>query len=1122
MKTLFCCLTAALCTFTARAATRTWTNTLGGSWFAPVNWSPNVVPGFIDTANITTPGTYTVTVPTGTVVIATLSLGAASGVQTLMQGTSFSVTNQGTVNANGILTMTNGNLLGRMTIAAGGQLQLLGSGTMGLYELTLINQGTITWSNASIQCGATPTTIISNGGLWDITGDGIMDNPFGGPPTMWTNSGTLRKSAGTGISQVDDFQFINTPGGVVQALSGTLYFAGSGTNSQLGGSWIATSPGLMDIEGGIWFDAGGVASGSGTNRFNGGTLNLRTNTIPGLKHTGGDIFILGSIFQQAGAITNLTLDGSALRGTNRIGNGVLTMNFGRIGEQLTVQPGGQLQLLTPASKSLYQMTLINQGTITWADGTIQGGSTPATVISNGGLWDITGDVVIDNPFGGLPMVWTNSGTLRKSGGVGLSQIDDFQFINTTGGVVQALSGTLYFAGSSTNSQLGGSWIATSPGLVDIEAGTWFDTGGGASGTGTNRFNGGTLNLRTNTIPGLKLTGGDIFIVGSAFQQSGAITNLTLDGSALRGTNRIGNGVVTLNVGRIGEQITVQPGGQLQLLTSGTKGMYQLTLLNQGTVTWGDNGTIQCGSTPTTVISNGGLWDITGDAVINNPFGGLPTLWTNSGTLRKSAGTGLSQIDDFQFINTTGGVVQALSGTLYFAGGGTNSQLGGSWVANSPGLVDIEGEIWFDTGGVASGTGTNRFNAGTLNLRTNIIPGLKLTGGDIFITDTNSFQQAGAITNLTLDGSALRGTNRIGSGFVTVNSGRIGEQLTVQPGGQLQFLTPATKAIYQLTLLNQGTVIWADGVIQCGSTPTTIISNGSDWEITGDAVIYNPFGGPQTMWTNSGTLRKSASTGLTQISDFQFVNTPSGIVEADTGTLQLPSNYTNTAGTLRLNGGTLQAAGTLTMTGGTLDGAGSFGANSFTGGLITPGQSGPGLIGFPSGLNLNAGTTLTMSGTGTVPGSQYDQLSVTGSVALAGATLQVTSLPLVPGGTTFVLIQNDGVDAVSGTFNGLAENALLTVSGQPFRIHYAGGSGNDVTLVRDAGTVGPQLSSGGYSNGTFRLIGGSGGPIVYTIQASTNFLQWTNVGTATGDVGGNFNFSDPNAVLFPFRFYRTTN
>jgi hypothetical protein len=43
-----------------------------------------------------------------------------------------------------------------------------------------------------------------------------------------------------------------------------------------------------------------------------------------------------------------------------------------------------------------------------------------------------------------------------------------------------------------------------------------------------------------------------------------------------------------------------------------------------------------------------------------------------------------------------------------------------------------------------------------------------------------------------------------------------------------------------------------------------------------------------------------------------------------------------------------------------------------------------------------------------------------------------------------------------------------------------------------------------------------------VQATTNFIQWTNIGFATGGVSGNFLFNDTNAFRYQYRFYRTTN
>lgn len=48
--------------FRGQAETVTWTNTAGGTWSVAANWSPNKVPAAADTALITTPGTYLVTV----------------------------------------------------------------------------------------------------------------------------------------------------------------------------------------------------------------------------------------------------------------------------------------------------------------------------------------------------------------------------------------------------------------------------------------------------------------------------------------------------------------------------------------------------------------------------------------------------------------------------------------------------------------------------------------------------------------------------------------------------------------------------------------------------------------------------------------------------------------------------------------------------------------------------------------------------------------------------------------------------------------------------------------------------------------------------------------------------
>ncbi|MFO1513574.1 MAG: hypothetical protein U1F83_11765 [Verrucomicrobiota bacterium] len=432
------------------AVTRSWTNTAGGNWFASTNWSPNGVPTGVDVAFITNNGTYTVTMLTGAVTVASINLGGASGTQTLVNGTAnnLAVTNLGTVRANGILSVTNGGLQGTVFVQAGGQLDFSGGASKNVYSLNLINQGTVTWGGGNLLGGSTPTTVVSNGGLWQITGDNAF-SAYWGNTIAFTNAGTFRKSAGSGNTSFSGMNLVNLLGAVIDTLSGTFSLSG-GTSNVLGGLLTATSPGLLSITSGTWTDAGATASGTGTNQFTGGVFNLRTNPIPGLRLFGGDIYVLGaSSFQQAGAITNLTLEGSQLRGTNRVGSGALTINSGGVDGQLTVQSGGQLNFPTAANKNVYSLFLINQGTINWSGGNLLGGSTPTTVVSNGGLWQIPGTPAYPPPTGANTIAFTNA-TVRKSAGSGTTTFSGMNLVNQTGALIDVLTGYFSPSGSSSN------------------------------------------------------------------------------------------------------------------------------------------------------------------------------------------------------------------------------------------------------------------------------------------------------------------------------------------------------------------------------------------------------------------------------------------------------------------------------------------------------------------------------------------------------------------------------------------------------------------------------------------------------------------------------------------------
>jgi len=602
----------------------------------------------------------------------------------------------------------------------------------------------------------------------------------------------------------------------------------------------------------------------------------------------------------------------------------------------------------------------------------------------------------------------------------------------------------------------------------------------------------------------------------------ASTQLLITNSTVRA-----NGVLAITNGGLAGQLLVSPGGQLQFNSSGAL-LYQFSLTNQGTVIWSTGGLNLGGSsTVTTYITNSGLWQITTNCSMSYGGGGRSVFY-NAGTIQKTGFNGTTFMSGFDLVNLPSGIVDVTVGTIQLAPYYTNV-LTGTFNATSPGILNFVGPCT-DGGAILTGSGAIKFTSSILLLRTNLVAGLNLTGGDVYIAGTTTFQNAGAITNLTLNGSNLRGTNRL-TGTLTFNAGNLDGKLTIETNGVMNLLSPSGTQMYSLNLLNQGNVMWSTGSINVGLTPPTVISNGGTWTIAGDFSM-NLGGGTTACFTNNGLVRKTAGNSLFSSASLGngypviFANEASGVVQVDVGTLAMPNNFTNAAGTLRLNGGNLTAT-TVAMTGGILEGSGKVIADLVgIGGTISPGTTnGSGRIIVQGNLDLRTNSTLAIDGTAFVPGTGYDQLTVSnGTASISNCTLQVTALPTVPVGTGFTVIDKTSAGTLLGAFNGLAENATVPVGAQLFQVHYGGGNSNDVTLVRISGTGadGPFFSTSALTNGSLKLQGAGGISTVYTIQATTNFLQWTNLGLVTGDIGGNFNFSDTNAAKFRYRFYRATN
>lgn len=163
------------------------------------------------------------------------------------------------------------------------------------------------------------------------------------------------------------------------------------------------------------------------------------------------------------------------------------------------------------------------------------------------------------------------------------------------------------------------------------------------------------------------------------------------------------------------------------------------------------------------------------------------------------------------------------------------------------------------------------------------------------------------------------------------------------------------------------------------------------------------------------------------------------------------------------------------------------------------------------LNLAAGAMFWAWADGVVPNAEYSQISVTGSVTLAG-TLDIDFEPLVTPaeGDTYYILLNAGADPVNGAFAGLPEGASIAMpNGQTATITYlangdGGPIGNDVAVVAgappppgsDEVTVVDITQNAGTCQISVTVATDIGQD--YDFEVSEDLVTWTAVESFTGD------------------------
>jgi uncharacterized repeat protein (TIGR01451 family) len=511
------------------------------------------------------------------------------------------------------------------------------------------------------------------------------------------------------------------------------------------------------------------------------------------------------------------------------------------------------------------------------------------------------------------------------------------------------------------------------------------------------------------------------------------------------------------------------------------------------------------------ISNNGTLDFQSDTGMAQDNGNAASV-NNSGTFRKSGGTGTSPVSGVLVNNT--GTVQALTGALSLAGGGTST---GSFNAAAGATLDFGGGtqmITLSPTSSISGAGSVSFSGGITTIGgsgTYAVAGATVIGSG----GTLNLNMDGTTANMTIGGvgSTLGGsgtisvtnimdwsshTTMVGTGATNIASGAT---LTVtvgwgNPGNHYPVLDTRTLNIAGTAILTSTNP--ADIYSRLGLANGATISNTGTLDFQSDTGMAQDNGNAASV-NNSGTFRKSGGTGTSTVSGVLVNNT--GTVQAQSGTLSF-TGFTQNSGVTMLNGGSLaSASGPLNFYGGTLQGVGMItGDVANIGGTVSPGNS-PGILhiagnyaqGLTGALNIELG--------GVVSGTQYDLLDVTGAASLSG-TLNVSLInSFTPiSGTVFQIVN---FSTRSGDF--ITETGTI-IGGGLYLLPYYSSDHLDLiagTMIADLGlslTDGSTWAIAGHAI-TYTIVITNSGPdpasgalITDTLPATISGVSWTCVAT----------------------------
>lgn len=961
--------------------------------------------------------------------------------------------------SNGFLYVNNPSGLGASaggTVLAGGNLTISGV-TISGEGLTIIATSVLQGTGASGWTGP----IVLNANLF-LLSPGTLDlsgaiSGTGGVTKASSATGTVRYSGAsantyTGTTTVEAGTLeLDKPAGIDAILGDLVIGDGSGTDTvrTFGSNLIDNSSDLTMNEGSV-LDLQTFIEAVGRATMTGATVVGTGNTFNPQGSLTVNASSVSSTINKDLAVTVPTTinvaNGSA--STDLLINGVI---FGA--GDFTKTGAGQLRLTGVNTYS--GPTVVAAGLLTINDGAGLGSTAAGTVISNGASLAIgvavgTEALTLNGPgsaaygFGALysfsgPNSWTGPITLASDSVIEVngSTFDLSGVISGPGDFTKVGGGTLIFSGAAGNNYTGNTFVQEGTlelgKVLAIQSSASLVIGDGIGGaiadvvryTANNCINTsvpisidetGLLDLNgfSDTVGALTLLGGDITTGAGTLTMN---NNLTATYRGVGDTARI-LGNLALGASTRTFTVTNTPG-------LGAADLFVLAAVS------GTGGIIKTGD---------GLMVLSA----SNSFSGAVTV--NDGDLDLQ--------DDFSAGTTSGGVT-----------------------VNGDATLRLFGNIHI---GAEALTLNSTATSGTLNSR---IVSNSWAGPVTLSANTIVTVSAGDALNLLGPISGPGGLTKIGSGTLYYSGGTANTYVgvtTVNQGTLVLAKSFVNGAMINNLVIGDGSggvnadVVRLDDTSQLPTTVAVTVNSSGVFDLNSINEFFGSLSGSGNVILGTALIQPGNDDGSTS---FSGVMSGTGSFEkAGAGTMTLAGNNTYTgstmvtAGKLLVNGSQPQSHVTVGAIG-ILGGSGTVGnINNSTGGVVSPGTS-PGLLTCSNVVFSGVSSDFTVELNGPGAGIGYDQLNVRGTNTIGGSTLNVTAsfgllnAPAI--GDQFVLLNNDGAEAITGTFAGLANGASLTVDSLTYRLYYNGGTGNDIVLTVTnvpAADAGLTTVFSGYGNG----------------------------------------------------------